>query len=103
MIGNDINDIQIYILIVLYIFHVILMKNNHTYEVALKKTFASMLEVRELNRLANDEENNGMQHFHYNLDTRFPRIEMLNKINFRQEGDILIFENMVNKNSAPGG
>lgn len=103
MYGNDINDIQIYILIVLYIFHVILMKNNHSYEVALKKTFASMLEVRELNRLANDDDNNGMQHFHYNLDTRFPCIEMLNKINFRQEGDILIFENMVNKNTAPGG
>jgi Ca2+/Na+ antiporter len=60
MIENDISDIQIYILIILYIFHVILMKNNHTYEVALKKSFASMLEVRELNRLANDEENNGM-------------------------------------------
>lgn len=103
MIDNDINDIQIYILIILYILHIVLMKNNHTYEVALKKTFASMLEVRELNRLANDDDNNGMQHFHYNLDTRFPCIEMLNKINFRQEGDILIFENMVNKNTAPGG
>jgi len=103
MIDNDISDLQIYILIILYILHIVLMKNNHTYEVALKKTFASMLEVRELNRLANDDDNNGMQHFHYNLDTRFPCIEMLNKINFRQEGDILIFENMVNKNTAPGG
>lgn len=79
------------------------MKNNHSYEVSLKKTFASILEVRELNRLANDTVNDGMHHFHYNLDTRFPCIEMLNKINFRQEGDILIFENLMNKNTAPGG
>jgi hypothetical protein len=103
MAGNTIEDFAIYILIVIYLFHVILMKNNHSYEVSLKKSFASLLEVRELNRLANDTENDGMQHFHYNLDTRFPCIEMLNKINFRQEGDILIFENLLNKNSAPGG
>lgn len=83
MIGNTIDDFSIYVLIVIYIFHVFLMKNNHSYEVSLKKSFASFLEVRELNRLANDTEYDGMQHFHYNLDTRFPCIEMLNKINFR--------------------
>ena len=103
MYGNQIEDAAIYVLIIIYFLHVILMKNNHSYEVSLKKTFASILEVRELNRLANDTVNDGMHHFHYNLDTRFPCIEMLNKINFRQEGDILIFENLMNKNTAPGG
>lgn len=57
---NEISDISIYILIVMYILHIILMKNNHSYEVSLKKSFASLLEVKELNRLANDVENDGM-------------------------------------------
>lgn len=60
MIGNTIDDFSIYVLIVIYIFHVFLMKNNHSYEVSLKKSFASFLEVRELNRLANDTEYDGM-------------------------------------------
>ena len=86
--GNEIDDYAIYALVVIYILHVVLMKMNHTYEVALKKAVAGFLEVKELNRLANEE----IGHFHYNLDSRTPCIEILNKINFRQEGDILIFE-----------
>lgn len=97
--GNKIDDYAIYTLLVIYIVHVILMKMNHSYEVALKKSVASFLEVRELNRLANED----MSHFHYNLDTRNPSIEILNKINFRQEGEILIFENSYNKNFNAGG
>lgn len=97
--GNKIDDYAIYTLLVIYIVHVILMKMNHSYEVALKKSVASFLEVRELNRLANEN----MSHFHYNLDTRNPSIEILNKINFRQEGEILIFENSYNKNSNGAG
>jgi Ca2+/Na+ antiporter len=77
--GNKIDDYAIYTLLVIYIVHVVLMKMNHSYEVALKKSVASFLEVRELNRLANEN----MSHFHYNLDTRNPSIEILNKINFR--------------------
>jgi hypothetical protein len=96
--GNKIDNYAIYILLVIYIMHVILMKMNHSYEVALKKSVASFLEVRELNRLANEN----MAHFHYNLDTRNPSIESLNKINFRQEGEILIFENTYNKNTQGG-
>jgi hypothetical protein len=97
--GNKIDDYAIYVLLVIYIMHVVLMKMNHSYEVALKKGVASFLEVRELNRLANEN----MSHFHYNLDTRNPSIESLNKINFRQEGEILIFENSYNKNTGSGG
>ena len=97
--GNKIDNYAIYILLVIYIMHVVLMKMNHSYEVALKKSVASFLEVRELKRLANEN----MSHFHYNLDTRNPSIEILNKINFRQEGEILIFENSYNKNIEQSG
>jgi hypothetical protein len=47
--------------------------------VALKKAVAGVLEVRELNRLAKED----ISHFHYNLDSRTPCIEILNKINFK--------------------
>jgi len=89
MIGNEIEAYAVYILLVIYFIHVVLMKMNHAYEVALKKAVASFLEVRELNRLATKT----ISHFHLNLDSKFPSIEVLNKISFKQEGDILIFEN----------
>ena len=91
--GEQIESFAIYILLVIYLLHVVLMKLNYSYEVWLKRSFASILEVRELKRLANQD----ITHFHYNLDTRTPSIEILNRIEFRQEGDILIFEN-----SQPG-
>ena len=72
----------------MYILHVIIMKTNHVYEVAIKRSVAIMMEVRELNYLASTD----VHYFHMNLDTRWPAIETLNKINFRQEGDVLIFD-----------
>ena len=87
--SQEVPPTAIYILIVLYLFHVVLMKFNYSYEVFIKRSVASMLEVKELKRLANQD----ISHFHYNLDTRAPSIEILNRINFRKEGDILIFEN----------
>lgn len=96
--GNQIDNYAIYVLIFVYIFHVMLMKYNHAYEVALKKGVANFLEVRELKRLANKD----ITHFHYNLDSRFPCIEVLNLIKFKQEGDVFIFENM-NDNKSMGG
>lgn len=99
LMGNVIENYAIYCLIVIYIIHVVLMKMNHTYEVALKKGVASFLEVKELSRMANED----IGHFHYNLDTRAPCIEVLNKINFRQEGDILIFENNAAQQKAAQG
>lgn len=86
--GNVIDDYAIYSLVIIYLFHVFLMKMNHSYEVALKKAVAGFLEIKELNRLAKED----ISHFHYNLDSRTPCIEILNKINFKQEGDVLIFE-----------
>ena len=87
MFGGNIESYEIIVLCVIYFFHVFLMKLNYTYEVAIKKAFASFLEVRELNRLALEN----ISHFHCNLDSRNPSIEVLNKINFKPEGDVLIF------------
>jgi len=52
LVGNVIEDYAIYSLMAIYVVHVTLMKMNHTYEVALKKAVAGMMEVKELNRLA---------------------------------------------------
>lgn len=79
---------QIYILLVIYALHVFIMKINLQYEVTLKRAVANYLEIRELNRLASED----IFHFHLNLDTRSIPIEMLNKIEYRQEGDVLIFD-----------
>lgn len=87
MAGGNIESYEIIVLNIIYLFHVFLMKLNYTYEVAIKKAFASFLEVRELNRLALED----ISHFHNNLDTKHPSIEVLNTIDFKQEGDVLIF------------
>jgi hypothetical protein len=99
LVGNVVEDFAIYCLVAIYFLHVFLMKLNHSYEVALKKAVAGILEVRELNRLARED----ISHFHYNLDSRTPCIEILNKINYRQEGDILIFETAGSPTKAAGG
>ena len=85
--GNKIDNFAIYCLIIVYLVHVSLMKYNFVIEVALKRSVASFLEVRELNRLAIKD----IHIFHYNVDTRVPSIELLCKINFDQDGDVLIF------------
>ena len=85
--GNKIDNSSIYILLVVYFVHVSIMKYNFIIEVALKRAVASMMEVKELNRLALED----IHIFHYNVDTRVPSIELLCKINFDQDGDILIF------------
>ena len=98
--GNQIESYAIVILNIMYFIHVFLMKLNYAYEVQLKKSFASFLEIRELNRLASLN----ISHFHLVLDTRHPSIEVLNKIDFKQEGDILIFPNgALNKGTGNTG
>lgn len=49
---GDVDSYGVYVIIVIYILHVIAMKFNHSYEVALKRMLTHILEVRELNRLA---------------------------------------------------
>ena len=89
MIGNRIETFAVWVLVILYLIHVILMKLNHLYEVAIKKSLANAMEVSELKRIATED----ISHFHYNLDSRNVCLEMLNKIKFRQEGNVLVFEN----------
>ena len=79
MIGNEIPSYAVWMLVVIYLIHVILMKLNHMYEVAIKKSLANAMEVNELKRIANED----ISHFHYNLDSRHVCLEMLNKIKFR--------------------
>lgn len=86
--NQTIEQWQIYFLILIYIIHIFVMKYNHSYEVTLKRAVANYLEIRELNRLASQE----ISHFHYNLDSRVISIEILNQINYSQDGDILIFD-----------
>jgi len=74
--GNKIEEWQIYVLLSIYFFHVVIMKYNFQIEVALKRNVASLMEVRELNRLANKD----IHIFHYNVDTRIPSIQLLNTI-----------------------
>ena len=77
--GNKIESFAVYILIIVYLIHIVLMKLNHSYEVFIKKAVSAFLEVKELKRLANED----ISHFHVNIDTRYPSIEVLNKINFK--------------------
>ena len=85
--GQTIENYQIYILLLIYTVHIFIMKMNLTFEVAIKRWVANLLEVHELNRLAADD----IHHFHNNLDTRNISIELLNKIEYQQEGDVFIF------------
>lgn len=52
--GNKIETYAIYVLLVIYVIHVILMKLNHPVEVMIKKSVANYFEVRELHRLADE-------------------------------------------------
>jgi len=99
LIGNSVADWQAAVLFVLYICHVFLMKYNAKYEVAIKKSVAKNIEVKELNRIA--KKNIG--HFHRNLQTRALSIEMLNKISFRLIDDTstIVFDNYIKRKLNP--
>jgi len=67
------------------------MKFNHIYEVAIKKSVARSMEIKELNRIARD----GVDHFHKNLSSRAYTIERLLKIKFDVSNDNYIeFDNL---------
>jgi len=58
--GNSVEMWQAIVLFVLYFVHIILMKYNHLYEVAIKKSVARSLEIKELKKIAK----NDISHFH---------------------------------------
>lgn len=95
--SNDIEIWQAIILLLLYFVHILLMKFNRIYEVAIKKSVARTLEIRELNKIADKE----ISHFHQNLNSRALTIEMIKGINCRVEGNYIIFDNYVKKKIKP--
>lgn len=86
--GNDISDWKGIIMFVLYIVHILLMKYNHIYEVAIKKSVARTMEIKELKKLAKRD----ITHFHRNLNSRGLSIEMLNKVPYRVEENYIVFD-----------
>lgn len=95
--ANDIVIWQAIILIVLYFVHILLMKFNRLYEVAIKKSVARTLEIRELNKIADTD----ISHFHQNLNSRAITIEMIKTVSCKVEGSYIIFDNYVRKKIKP--
>lgn len=84
-------------MLLLYFVHILLMKFNRLYEVAIKKSVARTLEIRELNKIAENE----IDHFHKNLNSRALTIEMIKSVNCKVEGNHIIFDNYVRKKIKP--
>lgn len=75
-------------LFVLYIAHIFLMKYSSKYELIIKKKLAQRMELKELVRIAN---NNQIFRFHQNLKNAGVSIEMLNKIEFQVINNHIVF------------
>ena len=86
--SRDIAIWQALVLLGLYIVHILLMKFNHLYEVAIKKTVARKLEIRELTRLASKD----ISHFHKISNTRSITLEHINSIDFKVEEKHIVFD-----------
>jgi len=54
--GNKVELFGAIILFFLYIVHIFLMKYSSKYEVVIKKILAQRMEIKELNRLAENDE-----------------------------------------------
>ena len=76
------------VLLVLYFVHILLMKFNYYYEVAIKKSVARSMEIKELTRIAHKD----IAHFHKNLNSRAVSIEVLKSVDYRVEDQYIIFD-----------
>ena len=76
--GNKVALWQAFVLFIVYVIHIFLMKYSSKYEVAIKKSLANFMEIKELSRLAQKD----ISVFHRNLRTQALSIEMLNQVNF---------------------
>ena len=74
--GNSVQLWQAFILFVVYIVHIFLMKYSSKYEVAIKKSLANFMEIKELTKLASED----ITIFHRNLRSQALSIEMLNQV-----------------------
>lgn len=52
LLGNNVAIWAAVVLLTLYIVHILLMKFNHVYEVAIKKSVARSMEIKELKRIS---------------------------------------------------
>lgn len=90
LIGNDIAIWKPIVLLILYIAHILLMKYNHVYEVAIKKGFARRSEIKKLLSISQQD----LSYFHRNLASRHLSIETLNQVLFTVEDNEIVFENL---------
>lgn len=86
--SNNITITNALILVFLYVFHILMMKFNSLYEVAIKKNVARSMEIKELTYVANTN----IDHFHRNLNTRVINIETLKKLDYKIEGKYIVFD-----------
>ena len=86
--GNSITISNAFILLALYVVHIMLMKYNSIYEVAIKKNVARLMEIRELTKLADTE----IDYFHRNLNSRCLTIETLKKLDYKVQDKYIIFD-----------
>lgn len=54
LIGNKVQLFGAIILVVLYVLHIFLMKFSSKYEIVIKKWLAQRIEIKELNKMANE-------------------------------------------------
>ena len=77
------------------------MKFNYIYEIAIKKSVARSMEIKELKRICKKD----ISLFHRNLTSRAVTIEMLDRVQFKviEENDKtkLEFPNCVKKSVKP--
>lgn len=88
--GNKVELLGAMILFVLYIVHILLMKFSSKYEVVIKKLLAQNMEIKELNRLAN---NNQIYRFHQSMKSQALCIEQLNRMDFSVINGYIVFAN----------
>ena len=53
--GNSVESLDSIILLIFYFVHIMMMKFNYIYEVAIKKAVARSMETKELRRICNDD------------------------------------------------
>jgi hypothetical protein len=97
LVGNNVPILGAVVLLLLYLVHIIFMKYNYVYEVAIKKSVARNMEIKELLRISAKD----ISHFHRNMNGRGLTIEMLNNIKYTVEENFIVFDENNKKKIKP--
>lgn len=97
LIGNNVPILGAVVLLLLYLAHIILMKYNFVYEVAIKKSVARRMEIKELLRISAKD----ISHFHRNINGRGLTVELLSKIHYTVEENFIVFDENNKKKIKP--